>query len=139
LLAALDQHFPSDVLLFKLGAPFDSEDTESQLSNRSLPFPRAEVPTIFISYGVEMNGHFTSPKPRGVYAGTGLLFRAVFQIPGDPDFPEFKFAVWRLPDLNQAKQDNLKPEAIYDNMAALAFSSFSDKYLASLFKPTNRK
>ena len=118
---ALRVHFPQDLVAARLAPALDA-DTES----------KASVPTVLITYHTEMSGAFTSRRPRLAISGIGVISKASFEIPNDPEPLTFKLSVWRAPDLKMIT-DSSTPAALYDAMAAEAFKRFMTKYLASLF------
>lgn len=132
LIPALQQHFPPEVVRFESGEHFD--DPGQKMSDTDAPLPGTNEPTLFITHSVEMTGGYMNPKPRGIFIGAGLLFHAVFQIPGDSEPFEFKLSMWRPPDLKEIRQHQLSPEAVYEKMASESFSAFVAKLQAALFR-----
>ena len=121
LVAALTDHFPRDFVTAQ-AAPTLAPDAD--------PTPR--VPTLLITYHTELSGAFTSRKPRLAIAGIGMITRATFEIPGDPEPLSFKLSVWRAPDL-KTLTDTTTATELYDTMSNEAFKRFTKKYLATLF------
>ncbi|MEP7053416.1 MAG: hypothetical protein ABJB12_23835 [Pseudomonadota bacterium] len=121
LLAALNEHLPKDLLRAESAPPLSA--------NAEL---KPTVPTLLISYHTELSGTFMSRAPRLALAGIGIICRASFEIPNDPDPLIFKLSVWRAPDLKNITPD-ATPAQLYDTMATEAFKRFAKKYLATLF------
>lgn len=115
------RHFPVDLLNLQRGPELSANDEAKAL-----------VPTLRISYHTEMSGAFTSRKPRFAMSGIGLIGKASFEIPGDPEALVFKLTVWRAPDLKTVT-DTTTPAELYEAMANEAFKRFTKKYLASWF------
>jgi hypothetical protein len=82
-----------------------------------------------------MTGGYMSQNPRGIFVGVSLFFNVVFAIPGDQEPLEFDFSIWRAPNLQLLKQEQLSTEAMYDLMSDSAFAFFVDRYVGSLIKP----
>jgi hypothetical protein len=119
--AALNEHFPSDMLAAKAAPTLDeSADT------------KPTVPTLLVVYRTEMSGAFTSRKPRFAVSGIGIFCKVSFEIPRDSEPLTFKFSVWRAPDLKSVTDTTAPPE-LYETMATEAFKRFDKKYLATLF------
>jgi hypothetical protein len=118
---ALARVFPRDLLVPTLGAAVADGD----------PAPPT-VPTILVSYHIEMSGAFTSPRPRMALSGIGVMCHATFQLPGSSDMLSFKLPIWRAPDLRNLS-DTAAPNDLYETMGSEAFKRFTKKYLATLF------
>jgi len=121
LVSELSSHFPRDLLDAQAGPALDS-NAES----------KPTVPTILVTYHVELSGSFPSRKPRFALSGIGLITRISFDIPGDPEPQVFKLTVWRAPDLRTITETSTAPE-LYEAMAGEAFKRLTKKYLATLF------
>jgi hypothetical protein len=118
--------FPSDVLELVLGEP---------IADPEAPLPAATVPTLFIEHAAEWSGALTpSESPRGIFAGTGLLFDAQFKLPEEPKGYRFKFPSWRAPSLSGMKGEEKPEEKIYENAARDEFELFEKKFLWNFFK-----
>lgn len=121
LVSEFASHFPKDLLDAQPGPALDASAE-----------PKATVPTIWITYHVELSGSFPSRKPRFALSGIGLITRISFDIPGDSDSQVFKLTVWRAPDLRSITDTSTAPE-LYEAMAGEAFKRLTKKYLATLF------
>lgn len=121
LITELNSHFPRDLVDAQAGPVVDANAE-----------PKATVPTILVTYHVELNGSFPSRKPRFALSGIGLIAKISFDIPGDSDAQSFKLTVWRAPDLRSIT-DESKVADLYEGMASEAFKRLTKKYLATLF------
>ena len=124
LLERLQAEFPVDVLKFELAEPVSTELAE---------LPPVKVPTLFIEHHTQMNGLYLNRNPRGVFVGLGLLFRATFKIPDQDEELNFKFSMWRPPDLSVLKEEDGTPEQVYELAASEAFDNFMSRFLKSFF------
>ena len=120
-LAALGEHFPHDLLTAQIAPALESNDDA-----------KPSLPTLLINYHTELSGAFTSRRPRLALTGIGVICKASFEIPGDPDPLVFKLTIWRAPDM-KAVTDSSTPAELYDTMANEAFRRFIKKYLATWF------
>ncbi|HYQ46908.1 MAG TPA: hypothetical protein VER11_33285 [Polyangiaceae bacterium] len=121
LVSELASHFPRDLVDAQPGPALDAT-AES----------KPTVPTLLITYHVELSGSFPSRKPRFALSGIGLIARISFDIPGDSDAQVFKLTVWRAPDLRTIT-DTSNAADLYEAMAEEAFKRLTKKYLATLF------
>src|SRR6478735_5371130 len=121
LASELNSHFPRDLL--------DAQAGQSVEANAE---PKATVPTILVTYHVELSGSFPSRKPRFALSGIGLITKISFDIPGDTDPQVFKLTVWRAPDLRTITETSTASE-LYEAMAGEAYKRLTKKYLATLF------
>ena len=121
LIDALSEHFPRDLLAAQLAPALDANADA-----------KPTAPTLLITYHTEMSGAFTSRRPRLALSGIGVICKASFEIPGDPDPVVFKLTVWRAPDLKTVT-DTSTPAELYETMATEAFKRFTKKYLATWF------
>ncbi len=118
---ALADHFPRDFVNAEVGPALDAAADS-----------KPSVPTVLVTYHTELSGAFTSRRPRLALSGIGLICKASFEIPGDPEALSFKLTVWRAPDLKDIT-DTSTPAGLYESMAGEAFKRFMKKYLATLF------
>ena len=121
LVTELASHFPRDLLDPQAGPALDAAAEA-----------KPTVPTILITYHIELSGSFPSRKPRLALSGIGVLTRITFDIPGDSEPQAFKLNVWRAPDLRTIT-DTSTPGELYEAMVAEAFKRLTKKYLATLF------
>jgi hypothetical protein len=121
LIAVLGNRFPRDLLSPEPG-PALAADAD----------PKPTVPTLLITYHSEMSGAFISKKPRLALSGIGVIGKATFEIPDDPEPLVFKLSVWRAPDLKTISAETT-PADLYETMADEAMKRFIKKYLATLF------
>lgn len=121
LISALNEHLPRDLLDAKAAPALEATDD-----------PKPGVPTLLVTYHTEMSGAFLSRKPRMALSGIGLIAKAAFEIPGDPEALSFKLTVWRAPDLKTVT-DSSTPGGLYEDMANEAFRRFTKKLLATIF------
>jgi hypothetical protein len=121
LISELSAHFPRDLVDLRPGPALDPAAE-----------PKANVPTILITYHTELSGSFPSRNPRLALSGIGVLTRISFDIPGDSDPLVFKLTVWRAPDLRTITDTSTAGE-LYEAMAGEAFKRLTKKYLATLF------
>jgi hypothetical protein len=121
LVSEFASRFPKDLL--------DAQPAPSLDANAE---PKPTVPTILITYHVELSGSFPSRKPRFALTGIGLIAKISFDIPGDADAQGFKLTVWRAPDLRTITETSTAPE-LYEAMAGEAFKRLTKKYSATLF------
>jgi hypothetical protein len=135
LLNLLQPRFPQEVLDLEIAAPFDAPVVEPGPEANDAPLPTVQVPTILITHTTVMTGGYMSQNPRGIFVGVSLFFNVVFAIPGDQEPLEFDFSIWRAPNLQLLKQEQLSTEAMYDLMSDSAFAFFVDRYVGSLIKP----
>lgn len=133
LLALLQPRFPQEVLHFEVGTPFDAPVVEPGPDDG--PLPNVQVPTMLITHTTVMTGGYMNQNPRGIFVGVSLFFNVVFAIPGDQEPLKFDFSIWRAPNLQLLKQEQLSTEAMYDLMSDSAFAIFVDRYVAALVKP----
>jgi hypothetical protein len=121
LIAVLGNRFPRDLLSPEPGPALPAEAD-----------PKPTVPTLLITYHTEMSGAFISKKPRLALSGIGVIGKATFEIPDDPEPLVFKLTVWRAPDLKTISAETT-PADLYETMADEAMKRFIKKYLATLF------
>jgi hypothetical protein len=86
--------------------------------------PPLNGPTIVVEYMPDMAGGYMSPKPRGVFVGVGLTFRASFQIPGDDQLLEVRGSLWRTPNPQILRGEGTTVADVYERMAADGFAKF---------------
>jgi hypothetical protein len=86
--------------------------------------PLGKVPTLFVEYAPEMAGGYMSQKPRGVFVGVGMMFRASFQIPGDSAPLEYRSSQWRVPNALVMSEPGTGVGDVYEKMAADGFDKF---------------
>lgn len=135
LLGLLQPRFPQEVLDFETAPSFDAPVVEPGPEANDAPLPTIQVPTMLITHTTVMTGGYMSQNPRGIFVGVSLFFNVVFAIPGDQEPLEFDFSIWRAPNLQLLKQEQLSAEAMYDLMSDSGFAFFVDRYAASLIKP----
>ena len=87
----------------------------------------------FIEHRSALNGAYVAEKPRCVLVGAGMSFKAAFKIPKRKKSLIFKYSVWRPPDLNEVREKQMAPKAVYEQLATSGFERFRKKYLASIF------
>lgn len=107
--------FPPDVL---------SARAAPTLTDVGEMLPEPTVPTLYVDYSPEMSGGFMSPKPRGVFVGIGMTFKATFRIPGDAQPLEYKFSAWRAPNPLILKNEGAKIADVYERIASDSFEKF---------------
>jgi hypothetical protein len=139
LLGLLQPRFPQDVLRFEPGAPFDPPNVEPGPESSDGPLPTVQVPTILITHTTEMTGGYMSQNPRGIFVGVSFFYTALFTIPGSQEPLRFRFSIWRPPNLQLLKAEQLSTEAMYDLMTDTAFTFFIDRYAASLINKPKAK
>ncbi len=101
------------------------------------PIPAAAEPTLFIEYSPEMAGGYMSPKPRGVFVGVGMTFKASFQIPKDSQPLELKSSQWRAPNPQILRNEGTTVADVYERMAADGFTKFGKDFLGLMGKKTD--
>ena len=117
--------FSRDILSFEL-APALPDDGK--------PVPNVATPTLLITYRTELSSPFTSRKPKGVFVGVGIVFKAHLLIPGEPSARSFDFSTWSPPDLKKLEAEKWGPAELYEFVARDALAQFLKRYLASLFR-----
>lgn len=117
--------FARDILTFALA---------SVLADDGGNVPTVTAPTLLITHRTEMSAAYTSRKPRGVFVGLGLMFKAQLLIPGDSAPLAFQSSSWLPPDLKKLDQEGWGPAELYEAMAQEGFSQFLKKYQAWLFR-----
>ena len=119
--------FPKDILSFELAAPLPDDGT---------PVPNVASPTLLITHRTELSAPFTSRKPKGVFVGVGMIFKALLLIPGEPTKRTFEFSTWAPPDLKRLEAESWGPAELYGYTAQDAFDQFLKRYFGSIFRPT---
>lgn len=119
LCAALGQLFPEDLVRFSLGPSIQGPTT-----------PAFDKPTLLVSYRLEISGVFVSKKPRGAFAGVGLMGESSFSVPDKEPSYNFKDQAWHVPDTRRIEAEDLKPDAVYGELVDKAFARFIKKYMA---------
>ena len=118
LIAALNAHLPADLMIAK---------------PRHVRRQRGLTRTPPYSSRTTLSCPARSPAANlGLPLDVGVICRASFEIPNDPDPLIFKLSVWRAPDLKTIT-DTTTPQELYDTMASEAFKRFAKKYLATVF------
>ena len=120
--AAIDAPFPADVLRAEVTPALVGQD----------PLPKPTEPTLFVDYSPELAGGYMSDKPRGVFVGVGMTFKASFQIPGDDQPLEMKSSLWRAPNPLILRNQGTTIADVYERMAGESFSKFTKDFLALL-------
>jgi hypothetical protein len=120
--AVISEPFPRDVLAVE-AAPTITDPGVS-------PVPSG--PTLLIEYSPEMAGGYMSPKPRGVFVGVGMTFKATFSIPGDSQPLEYKSSQWRTPNPLILKLEGTTVADVYERMAADGFDKFTKGFAVLL-------
>jgi hypothetical protein len=110
---ALNSPFPADMLRLE-PVPTWTEDGTPELT----------APALVVEYFPEMAGGYMSPKPRGVFVGVGMMYRASMQIPGDSAPLEYKFSLWRIPNPHILEAEGTTVADVYEKMAGDAFDKF---------------
>jgi hypothetical protein len=119
-------------ILPPLAAPFSSEMLVFRpIAVHTEPGdpPELAVPVLTIESVPEMSGGYMSSKPRGVFVGLGMLFKARFSIPGDTKPLDYKFSVWRTPNPQILKNDGATVADVYEKMAGDAIERFGKGFL----------
>lgn len=124
--SVINAPFPPDVVHAEIVAPLIGPD----------PIPAATEPTLFIEYGPEMAGGYMSDKPRGVFVGVGMTFKASFQIPKDTQPLELKSSLWRTPNPQILRSEGTGVADVYEKMAGESFARFTKEFLALLGQKT---
>ncbi len=119
LTAGFAEVFPADLLHFELGPPVEGTST-----------PSFEVPTLFVSYRLEISGAFVTKKPRAIFAGVGLVAEATLSVPDKEPPDTFKHTAWLAPERRRIEAGEVPPEEVYQEVMARAFARFTSKYLA---------
>ena len=117
-LQRLQAVFPKDVLSFELAEALPTGKDD-------LPTPK--VPTLYIEHGTTMSGTYFSNKPKAIYVGTAITFRATFVLPKSKRQLKLKYSAWRPPDINTAQEQKLSHDQVYESMAMGAFEKFQSK------------
>ena len=120
--AAINAPFPADVLHAEVVPALVGQD----------PLPKPTEPTLFVDYTPEMAGGYMSDKPRGVFVGVGMTFKASFQIPNDDQPLELKSSLWRAPNPIILKHEGTTVADVYEKMASESFARFTKDFLALL-------
>jgi hypothetical protein len=115
---AIAASFPADVLAVQV--------EPTQADPEALP-PVTE-PTLILDYAPEMAGGYMCPKPRGVFVGVGMMFKASFQIPGDDQPLELKDSLWRTPNPQILKNEGTTVADVYEKMAGDGFAKFEKDF-----------
>ncbi len=118
--AALGPSFPKDILNIGPEPTFTDPG----------PPKAATIPTLFVEYQPDMAGGYMNPKPRGVFVGVGLTFKASFVIPGDDQPLEFKSSLWRVPNPRILEQQGTTVADVYEKMAGEGFDHFTKGFVA---------
>lgn len=116
---AINPVFPPDIL------KLEAADTITEPG----PIPAATEPTLFVEYMPEMAGGYMSPKPRGVFVGVGMMFKASFQIPGDSQPLESKSSFWRMPNAKILEGEGATVADVYEKMASDGFDRFLKTFI----------
>lgn len=131
LASRFDTGLSAELFDFVMGSPL-GQDADA--------LPEVQVPTLWITHGVEWSGHsYAATRPRGTYVGLIYPFDATFVIPGDPKPFKFKFDVFKQAPLNLLKESEeplpigQAEEKIYDVMSQEAFDTYGRKLLAHFF------
>lgn len=111
---AVNPLFPPDVVKLEPGATVTDPG----------PAPPPSVPTLYVEYSPEMAGGYMSPKPRGVFVGVGMMFKASFQIPGDGQPLESRSSFWRMPNAKILEGEGATVADVYEKMASDGFDRF---------------
>jgi len=119
----LKDPFPADVLDVEPGPTITDPG----------PIPAPTEPTLFVEYSPDMAGGYMSPKPRGVFVGVGLTFKASFVVPEDGEPLEYKYSLWRVPNAKILEQEGTTVADVYEKMASDAFDRFVKGFLATIF------
>lgn len=120
--STINAPFPADVVHAEMVPPLIGPD----------PIPAATEPTLFIEYGPEMAGGYMSDKPRGVFVGVGMMFKASFQLPNDTQPLEMKSSLWRTPNPQILRNEGAGVADVYEKMAGESFARFTKDFLALL-------
>jgi hypothetical protein len=120
--ATISEPFPADVLAVTAASTITTPGKSPALAE----------PTLVVEYAPEMAGGFMSPKPRGVFVGVGMMFKAAFTIPGDPQSLEYKSSQWRAPNPLILQHEGTTVADVYERMAADGFDKFTKGFLVLL-------
>jgi hypothetical protein len=116
----LGPEFPSDILSFERGP---------RLAEAEEPPADPSEPTLFVDHRAQLSGGYISISPRAVFVGAAFMFKASFQIPGQPPGISFKFSLWSVPDINMFQKGGKPVAEVYEVMASEAFQKFVNKLL----------
>ncbi len=133
----LSASFPKEVLSFSIGAPIPEGDT----------LPPATAPTLFIVYRADWTGTaYPSRAPRGIFVGMNYFFDSTFALPADQKPLKLHQVFGKSVPLNVLKEFTKAPpapgdpeKAAYEAMTREAFDNFAQKFLASIYKTTEKK
>ncbi|HEX3593770.1 MAG TPA: hypothetical protein VHU80_01675 [Polyangiaceae bacterium] len=120
--AAINAPFPADVLHAEVVPPLVGQE----------PLPAPTEPTLFIDYAPDMAGGYMSDKPRGVFVGVGMTFKASFLIPKDNQPLEMKSSLWRAPNPQILRSEGTGVADVYEKMASESFGKFTRDFLTLL-------
>ncbi|HVW27647.1 MAG TPA: hypothetical protein VHC69_19915 [Polyangiaceae bacterium] len=120
--AVINAPFPADVVHAEVVPALVGQD----------PLPEPTEPTLFVDYSPEMAGGYMSDKPRGVFVGVGMTFKASFQIPKDAQPLEMKSSLWRAPSPLILKNQGTTVADVYEKMAGESFAKFTKDFLTLL-------
>jgi hypothetical protein len=81
-----------------------------------------------------MAGGYMSPKPRGVFVGVGMMFKATFNVPGGSPL-EFKSSQWRTPNPLVMMDEGKGVADVYEKMASDGFDKFMKAFALYLGAP----
>jgi hypothetical protein len=98
------------------------------------PPPVGDSPTLVVEYAPEMAGGYMSPKPRGVFVGVGMMFKATFHVPGGSPL-EFKSSQWRTPNPLVMMEEGKGVADVYEKMASDGFDRFMKAFAQYLGVP----
>ncbi len=136
--AARREAAAADRLAHVIGDPFPADvlavTTLPAFTDPGAP-PAPTEPTLSVEYAPELAGGYMSPKPRGVFVGVGMTFKASFQIPGDDQPLEVKSSLWRAPTPQVLRDPGTSVSDVYDKMAGDGFAKFVKDFSALLGVP----
>jgi hypothetical protein len=120
--SAINAPFPADVVHAEMVPPLVGAD----------PIPPPAEPTLYVEYIPEMAGGYMSDKPRGVFVGVGMTFKASFQLPKDNQPLEMKSSLWRAPSPGILRNVGTTVADVYEKMAGESFARFTRDFLGLL-------
>lgn len=124
--------FEPEILSFAAGPVVEGESEDT---------PEVKTPTLVISHRLEWSGGAVArDKPRGVFIGILLFFRATFVVPGDATPLKTKFTAGENVSHELIAKHADQPSAgaleaaVYASMLASGFDQFRGRYLTKWFK-----
>ncbi len=126
LVNSLQAHFSPDLLKFSLDSKVRTENEQ---------WSESALPAISIVHGEKLSGGYVGGKPKGIYLGASVRFKASLSIPGqEKPLMNFAWNVWRHPDFRILEESGTSFSDVYASMLQGAFNKFSDKFLSTWIK-----